>query len=158
MLFGVKPFSRTTAAAALSPSDFASCCVNAGSGAARVDVVPVPVLVEVVGVGVGAVLVVFVDVCGFVVVDVCETGGTLDTVTVLVPEPHATTSAAMHAHSATEVVRRTVCLMPPMVFAARPRPPHMGGTRPAAADMRVGPASRDPTGEGRLEVVIISDC
>jgi hypothetical protein len=148
----VKPRSRTIAAAALGPSAFASCCVNAGSGAACVVVVAVPVVV----VGVVAVLVVLALVCVFVVVDVCETGGTLDTVTVFVCEPQATSSAAMHAHSAVKIARKTVGLICPwysplaraLLAWSRPGARQARNARPVAA--RPDPAER-PT-------IIISDC
>ena len=73
--------------------------MNAGSGAARVVVEGVVVLVDVVCAGVVAVLVVF----GFAVVAVVavrEAGGTLEAVTVFVPDPQAVSRAAAHAHSA----------------------------------------------------------
>jgi hypothetical protein len=93
-LFGVKPRSRTTALAALRPSDFDSCWVNAGSGAERVVVL---VLLDGVDVLAG-VLVVVEAVFGGAVAVLCEVGGTLETVTVFVPEPHAASASAAHTH------------------------------------------------------------
>lgn len=100
MSFGVKPLSRTIAAAALTPSTCDSCCVNAGSGAARVVVEDVRLLVGVVCVCVVGVLVVFA-VSGRVCVAVDSvSGGAPAFVTVLVPEPHAASSAIALAHDA----------------------------------------------------------
>jgi hypothetical protein len=104
--FGVYPCARTAAAAALAPAALGSCFVNAGSGAERVVVVPVLVGLVVAPLDDGVVpvaeLVVFALGVGVVAV-VCETGGTLDAVTVFVPEPHAASSADAHtAIAATE--------------------------------------------------------
>jgi hypothetical protein len=107
--------------------------VNAGSGAERVVVDGVGVLVEVVRAGVVALRVVF----GVAVLAVCETGGTLDAVTVFVPDPQAVSSAPAQAHSATvEIARRAVGFILRMVFAPRTRPPCFGGRAAAGATGR----------------------
>jgi hypothetical protein len=122
---GVKPFARTVADAALSPSVLLAFCVNAGSGAARVVVERVDVLVLVVCVGVVCVLVFCVVVgCVCVAVD-CVSGGALAFVTVFVPEPQAESSRAAHKHSAGTIVCRVGLRIFCTVFVARPRAPRL---------------------------------
>jgi hypothetical protein len=83
----VNPFARTTAAAPLTPSALGSCCVNAGSGAARVLVgADAPPFVVCDCVVVGVVAGVLVVRCA-VVPPVWEGAGVLSTVTVFVEEP-----------------------------------------------------------------------
>jgi len=101
----------------------------------------------------------------------CETGGTLETVTVFVPEPHALTASAAQTHGVDRTARRSVRVITLMVFAARaslprlasPRLPRLttawhGITRERDERLVGAVALRRPRGRRPLLMVIISDC
>jgi hypothetical protein len=125
----VKPFARTTDAAPVTPSAFDSVFVNAGSGAEWV-LVGAPLVLVGAAVVVGVLGVVEGVVFGCVLVAVVETGGTLETVTVLVPDPQAPSSTAPDTPSSAALAGHRARLITLMVFAVRACAP---GTAPGIA-------------------------